>query len=319
MAASHDPAPATEALPEELRAILSSVSLFEDLASWRATRILEGGVGRNSFSLARGDQRYFVKEIRNNECYTLKLLHRQNLNLAPVIPAPELLDQKVLLADFIPGDKPTCKRLDKALIQDFAEMQNALNNPVIFAEGSMPSGCKFTARDDGFFRSGMVKNLLQAEQNIAALKRFGLPIVDEVEAAAEQVLSQIETLATQYVAMPFAWQHHDFREGNILGTPQRLIDWGSSYGHGPFLFDLAPFLIDDPEGWSVFVAASDICRQSTPAAIEKWLQLAVAARFIALIKERIRPDGGHVPTAERAKAFLEYEFTPFRQLAKLKL
>lgn len=319
MSTPHAQLPASEALPESFRTLLNSVSLLGDLATWHTARIREGGVGGNTFSLTRGDQKLFLKETRANESRTLKLLHRQKLRLAPVIHAPELLDQNILLAEFIPGDKPTCKRLDPLLIHDFAQMQNALNDPQIFAEGRAPAGCKFTDHDDGFFQRGLVKNSALAEQNIAALKRFNLPIVDELQAAAGQILPRIDTLAAQFAAMPFAWQHHDCREGNILGTPQRLVDWGSSYGHGPFLFDLAPFLIDDPAGWTTFIGASDHARKSSPAALHHWLRLALAARFVAFIKERIKPNGGHVNTAGQTQAFLEYEFAPFRALSDLKL
>ena len=114
--------------------------------------------------------------------------------------------------------------------------------------------------------------------------------------------------------MPFAWQHHDFREANIVGTPQRLVDWGSSYGHGPFLFDLAPFLVDDARGSRLYRQELEICRGVSDNVFDAWMQAALAAAFASLLMYRLCPGGGNIDDRESAQKFLEYEFQPFRRL-----
>jgi aminoglycoside phosphotransferase (APT) family kinase protein len=113
--------------------------------------------------------------------------------------------------------------------------------------------------------------------------------------------------------MPFARQHHDFREGNILGeNPQVIIDWGSSYGHGPFLYDLAPFLLNHQENLAIFIQHSDICKQAGRTAIKRWLYVAACARFMTFFTYiRERADCEKVKDLE---AFLEYHYQTYGSL-----
>ena len=45
-----------------------------------------------------------------------------------------------------------------------------------------------------------------------------------------------------YCSMPLRWLQNDFQRGNLIGGKPSLIDWGESYGVGPILHDIAPFL-----------------------------------------------------------------------------
>jgi hypothetical protein len=114
----------------------------------------------------------------------------------------------------------------------------------------------------------------------------------------------------------FARQHHDFKEDNIIGEPQKLIDWGSSYGYGPFLFDLAPFLVNDPDSLETFIKSSDNRKNTPRKQIDRWLHAPLGARFLGLLRWHLHPDEprGIIHSEEECRSFLEYEYRPYKKL-----
>jgi hypothetical protein len=116
--------------------------------------------------------------------------------------------------------------------------------------------------------------------------------------------------------MPFGWLHHDFRETHIVGDPPRLIDWGSSYGHGPFLFDLGPFLVNDVRGLECFIAHSDICGSASRAEIDRWLYTANCASFAGFTLWRLADPGyaRRVQDKTSCQALLEYEYPVYEPI-----
>ena len=52
-------------------------------------------------------------------------------------------------------------------------------------------------------------------------------------------------IADCYCSMPLKWLHNDFQRGNLIGGKPSLVDWGESYGVGPMLHDIAPFLSNE--------------------------------------------------------------------------
>lgn len=114
--------------------------------------------------------------------------------------------------------------------------------------------------------------------------------------------------------MPFAWQHHDFREDNIVGRRHVLIDWGSSYGYGPFMFDWAPFLLNNRKSLDVYIKVSEICGKASRKRIEKWVYVSAAIRIL----ERLRYQFGELSqiNSESVREFLEYEYETYRFLLR---
>jgi len=277
-----------------------------DLSAWEIQPLTGGGVSKHVYRMSRDEVTYFVKEIKDNERYTLQLLHQLGLRIAPQVVYPDMLGQHVLVSSFTDGQPIQQKKLDAGLIRNFAHMQNALNDRRLFRSGRPPSGCKYTDHDDGFFRNGMLSNIEGGYRNLLALRDLALPIVDRLIAVADRIRTNADRLASMYAEMPFAWQHHDFREGHILGNPQRLVDWGSSYGHGPFLFDLAPFFVDDVDGSGLYRQELEICRNISAGVFDVWMQGALAARFASFLTYRLCPGGGNVNNREQARRFLEY-------------
>ena len=135
----------------------------------------------------------------------------------------------------------------------YPELHNALNDEGLVRDRAPNIEYKLTRQDDGFYRRSITRCARDGYEQLLRLRPYGLPILDEWQTVADHLRGQLEPIAEAFSSMPFAWLHHDFREGSILGDPQRLIDWGSSYGHGPFFFDRAPFLVNDPAGLALFV------------------------------------------------------------------
>jgi hypothetical protein len=306
--------PAAE-LPPEFREILHADPLFASLAAWTFQPVRGGSISPHTYRMVSPGKDFFVKAVTPNEKYTLQLISLAGLSIAPAVHSGRLLEEGCLVTDFIPGDRLMSKRLPPALVREVAQMHNVLNDQALFERSTTPSSCKYSDHDDGFYRQSLLTNFRAGRQLLQALAtQYHLPSIDQFQRVADSLAANLEVLAEVYAGMPFAWLHNDFREDNILGDPPRLVDWGSSYGHGPFLVDLAPFLVDDPDGFRLFIGESDIAKFVDQRVLKRWQMAALGARFVECIRWRIALEGGNVGTAQDCRAFLEYEGVPFRHL-----
>jgi hypothetical protein len=98
----------------------------------------------------------------------------------------------------------------------------------------------------------------------------------------------------------------------------QVIDWRSSYGHGPFLVDLAPFLVNDARGLATFVTHSDVCRSATRAEIERWLYAANCAGFAGSMLCRLAdpPTARRTQDRDACRALLAYEYPAYRGIVQ---
>lgn len=218
---------------------------------------------------------------------------------------PDLLENNVLVTPYIAGGPIKSRDLEPGLIRDFATIQNHFNSPEF---------CKESGTDDGgFYKRFVIRCLETGYRNLLEFRIHNLHIVEQHRTIAAYLLPNQDQLAGEVSDMPFARQHHDFREGSILGeNPQVIIDWGSSYGRGPFLYDLAPFLFNHERNLEVFVEHSDICKQVDRKTIDRWLYAATSARFFsfwAYIRELVECE-----QVEDLEAFLEYHYATYRGL-----
>jgi hypothetical protein len=289
---------------EEFTNRLRSSDLFGDLASWDITPVEGGLVSEHAARMRRGARDYFLKEVRENERETLRRVTALGLEHLPRLISPELLQQDILVTLFVPGGPIKSKRLEPGLLGDYAALQNHLNRPEQ-VDGPL--------HDDEFFYGGSVLRWGRgARKRLQELhRRENCPIVGQYRRLTEQIGRDIERLAHEYSVMPFAWLHHDFREANILaGPPQIIVDWGSSYGRGPFMFDVAPFCLRYRENLEPFTAHSDICRAARKEDIERWLLVAARVRFLAMLHYL-----GELPPARSLEQFLQYEWETYSKLA----
>ena len=181
---------------DRLACVLSSE--MGDLSTWKVKSLTGGGVSKHTYKMWSEGTIFFVKEIEDNERYTLQLLHQLGLHIAPQIVFAELLDHHVLVTTYIEGEMIREKRLDAQLIRDFAHMQNALNEPAHFRSHKTPSGCTYTDHDDGFFRSGMLTNFEVGYGNLLLLRAYELPIVDRYLALADRIHPHVDRLAGRF-------------------------------------------------------------------------------------------------------------------------
>ena len=287
----------------------------EDLDRWKIAALRPGLTSPHTYRFRLGEQDYFVKEIKQNEVRILRLLTHLRLDIAPRVMVPELLRRDILVAEYVEGAPIGSKRLPPDLIERYAAMQNALNDREALGSKAF-EGCAFTTEDDGFYRRSITRCLDRGYENLLSLRRHDLAVVEAFIEIADRIRVDRDSIADAFSGMPFAWLHHDFREAHIIGSPPMLVDWGSSYGHGPFLFDLAPFLFSDGEGLETFIACSEICRRASRASIERWLYAATCAAFAGFTLWRLGDfgyvDGGQ--SREACRSLLEYEYPAYAGL-----
>ncbi len=289
----------------ELARHLKTQREFEDLGQWTITEEVLGRTSPHTYRFRRGEKDFFVKQIKDNEREILKLLTPLRL-LHIVRPSfPDLLDRNILVSETITGGPIQSKDLEAGLIRDFTTFQNHFNSPE-FLQGPRTD-------DGGFFRDYLTSCFETGYNNLVELRVHGFPIVEKFVKVAQHLMATQDEIIFEFSSMPFARQHHDFREGNILGeNPQVIIDWGSSYGHGPFLYDLAPFLLNDQENLEIFIQHSDICKQADRMAIKRWLYVAACARFMTFFTYiREQADCEKVKDLE---AWLTYHYQTYASL-----
>lgn len=162
-------------------------------------------------------------------------------------------------------------------------MQNRLNDVEYFNRNNPQkySLCRFSDRDNAFFRRGYIESFELGYRNLINLReRYSPSIVQKFIQLVEFLTEDKERIVDELANMPFAWQHHDFREDNIIGEKQVLVDWGSSYGYGPFMYDLAPFWLNNRRSLEVYTGSSEICRKEAKLRIERWVYVSAAVRVI---------------------------------------
>ncbi len=286
---------------------LQTEAAFNQLESWEQTQITSGTQSGNVFRLTSGEQDLFIKEITDHE----RDIHKQllDIKLKHVLKSkhPDLLEQNILVTDFVSCGSITTKQLDHNLIVEFATIQNTLLPPGQDKGAHAASG--------EFFRKGFAENIAAAGKRMVVLKQEAPTIAKEYTRLVEHMQRNKEKLTQEFAAIPAARQHHDFREANILaGPPQRLIDWGSSYGDGPFIFDLAPFLLADQQQLEIYVGSSDICRVAQAGQIEEWLVSCALARLAEMLRYLeafvIKQENG----LEDLTGTLEYQFESYGKL-----
>jgi len=212
-----------------------------------------------------------VKLARNHERDILLRMQPLGLTHVERVLYPRLLQRNVLVTSYDASGPIRDLRLAPTLVAEFAHIQNTLSVP--------------SAHDDkgrAFYGTGAERWARGAVERWRALRTVS-PIVDRYEPLIGLIDRARDTLPTAYGGLPFARMHHDFREQNILaGPPQRIVDWGSSYGDGPFLFDLAPFCLGDATTWRVYRENSRICQAASPDQLRTWLWIAALTSLAAM-------------------------------------
>jgi len=306
----------------ELEETLRSVPEFADLDSWKMQHL---GIGemQHTYIVSKGRKRYFVKEVKPHEAQANHFLCLLNLVHLPHAAYPALLEKSILVMPVIEGGMMPEKdrKIDYGLLRDFIKFQNRMNDKKLFDRHNKLGIDNYELKSEknrgGFFVERGPRNLQIGIENLLKLKRkYHLPIIDKYLQIANSLKPQQLDISRDFGKMPFARQHHDLIEDNILGEKHMLIDWGSSYGYGPFMYDLSIFLVHDKKALEIFMEESDIAKKATKEQIERWLYVALADRFNDFCKWHIRPGTPNESSKARLKKALEYNYKTYKYLLK---
>ncbi len=300
----------------KVKKILQKKEEFSDLSNWEIEKIKVGNTSPIKLKLSIESTKYFVKLIKDNEKQILKILSSMNSELIPKVIYPDLLDQNILLCQFIDGGTLKNRNLDPELIKNFAQMQNLLNDDIFIKWSKFLDGYIRTKIDNGMFRNYVLESIPLGYDNLLELKKLRLDIVEDFLEIFDVLIKKSDLIAREYAKMPFARQHHDFREDSITRSPQKLVDWGSSYGHGPFLFDLSPFLWKNPKSLKIFMDSSSICRNSNEEHIMRWLFIATCFRFILMCRYFLLIIRKGFKFKQRLEEFFIYNHETYKNLTE---
>ncbi|MBS3148060.1 phosphotransferase [Candidatus Woesearchaeota archaeon] len=301
---------------EKLKNILKTKKEFADLDAWKFDKIHLGSIGKHTHILSKGGKSYFIKDIKENEANALQVVGTINLESIIRVSYPDLLEKKVLVAEYVHGKPIKTKKLSVQLIRDFTEMQNRLNHRTYWKRNHL-SGNKFSDKDDGFFKKGYASYFISGYKNIIKLRTLiDHPIINKYIQLVHYLKRDKTRIINDASGMPFAWQHHDFREDNIIQSKRRqiIVDWGSSYGYGPFMFDLAPFLLRNKRTLDNYIKNSDICKTYKRRQVERWVYVAAAIRLMAALNYYFENIEEKVKNKEKTINFLEYEYDTYKIL-----
>jgi len=300
----------------EIEDALRSIPEFSDLKSWKMKR-LEVGEMHHTYVFSKGAKKYFIKEVKPHEAQANYFLYALKLPHLPYTAYPQLLENKVLVIPYIEGGMMPEKerKLDYGLLRDFITFQNKMNDKKFFRKYNPPELENLKKRDDNWFTGRFEVNLKEGRKNLLMVKRkYPLSIVDRYLEIYDLLRKDEHGISKDYAGMPFTRMHHDFKENNILGKKHKLIDWGSSYGRGPFMFDLSIFLVHDKKAMDIFMKESNIARQASREQVERWLYVALANRFNDFCKWYIRPGSVHLKSEAKLKNILNHNYKTYRYL-----
>lgn len=247
---------------------------------------LEGGrVASHVYRFDAADgRRLVVKETRPNETLILRVLAHLGSDVSPRIHHPELLKASLLVWEYVTPATPG--PVSAALAQAYARFQNVTEDGTIFDELALPAKRDKSGHD--FYADTLIRCLAQGRENVRKMERIGLQTPWTICEVLELVGAHPNELADGFGAAPFAWIHNDFRDENIVGADgdgggQRLIDWGSSYGYGPYLYDIAPYLLESDEAMRAYGAESTIWRHRTVDQRDNDLMICAVAALLGYL------------------------------------
>jgi hypothetical protein len=296
---------------EQFKQKLTSIKEFKNIESWKFTKIKEGIISPHTYKALKKKKIYFIKETTPHESHILKALIKIKSKLIPKIVHPELLDKNILVYVWINGTTMKIKKLKSELIINYAKMQNNLNGSKNNRQLNRYSLNKPLSCDDGYYKKSFLGDL--DNKNLLRLKKeYNLKILDNYLKIYDKIKKNKAVIVEVFTKMPFARLHNDFKENNIIGD--KLIDWGSSYGHGPFIRDLAPFLINDKQGLEIFKKYSNICKKSSDKKIKNWLYASLVSRFIELLKNRLYDGNENFSNKKECNEFLRREYKKYEKL-----
>lgn len=299
---------------EQIKKILQTEDDFKDLSKWNFKHIPLGEM-QHTYKISKGRKILFLKELKTHEAQMEYFLSQLRLKHLPYSRYPNLLKKKILVRDFIQGKMLRSKKIDLKLIKDFAIMRKKLNDKKFFDKYNIFKLKNYSQKDDGFYAKGMENSIRYCSKVLRKLNKYSLKEVDNFWEILNLIKKNKRSIINDFVKMPFAKQHQDFREDNIIigkDCEQRLIDWGSSYGYNPFMYDIAPFVANNPKALQFYLKNSGI--KAEKEQIKRWIYVGLCARFLDVVRWRLHPSEKRADTKEHCKKYLAYEYKTYRRL-----
>ena len=300
----------------QIKAALIKIPEFSDFDSWKIKR-LEVGEMHHTYLFFKSNKKYFIKEVKPHEAQVNYFLSILRLKHLPYSIYPKLLEKNILVLDFIEGGMMPQKnrKIDLDLVKNFAIFQNKMNDKSFFNKYNAFKLNNFSTKNDGWFTGRLQRNLAAGKINLIKLKKkYGWQIINKYLEIAEYLNLDQDKISEDFANMPFARQHHDLREDNILGKKHKLIDWGSSYGYGPFMYDLCLFLVGNKKAMQIFTKTSNIARKASKEQLKRWLYVALADRFDDFCKWHLRPRTPNLASKAKLRKILEYNYKTYKYL-----
>lgn len=300
----------------EIKKILKTEKEFKNIDSWNFKHT-DLGEMLHKYKVSKGKKVYFVKEVKPHEAQMEYFLAKLRLKNLPYAVYPNLLKQKILVRFYIPGKMLKNKNVDLELLKNFALMRNRLADKKYFDRHNFLKLHNYSRKDDGFYTRGLSENFKFASKRLKYLQKYNLEIVDKYLELFNYLNENKDKILKEFGEMPLAKQHQDFREDNIIVMPnkkQALIDWGSSYGYNPFMYDVSPFIIKNIQAKKIYLKFDNICKKLTKEQINRWIYIGLVARFFDIIRWRLDPSEKRADTKEHCKKYLEYEWKTYKYL-----
>jgi hypothetical protein len=297
---------------------LAKIPEFSNIKDWKIKRL---GIGEmfHTYIFSKGKKKYFIKETKEHEAQVNYFLAVLKLGHIPYSVYPELLKKNILVLNFIEGGMmpQTNRKIDLDLLKDFTIFQNKMTNKKFFDRYNILKLDNFSTKNDSWFTGRLQRNLAAGKENLIKLKRkYGWKIIDNYIKIADFLKLDEDNISKEFADMPFARQHHDLREDNIIGKKHKLIDWGSSYGYGPFVYDVCLFLINNKKAFDTFVKNSDIAKKYSRKQLERWLYVALADRFDDFCKWHLKPGTPNLISKNKLNRILNYNYKTYKYLLK---
>lgn len=250
-----------------------------------------------------------VKVVRPNEALILRVLAHLRSPLVPSICCPKSIGEGLLIWHYL--DPAAVGPLHPDLAKAYAQFHNATDDGKVFVELGLPAKLEKSGQE--FYIDTLHRCFSAAMVNLAKLQGYAWPVLDSVRKTMAKVGEREDQLAERFGNTPFAWIHNDFRNENIVGNPPKLIDWGSSYGYGPYLYDIGPYLVESDEAMRAFAGESAIYQSRSQSARQGDLLACTAAALTGYLHWHLGDmlkDG----EMERVRSALERRRKQYRRL-----
>jgi hypothetical protein len=256
---------------EQVISVLRKNKLFNNINNWEITPIYQGKAAEFACNIKNSSYSYFVKDIKENEKNALYMILPLKSTHFVKTSFLDLLQDNVLVADFVDGGNYTSSRLSESLIIEYAAMQKALNDREYFKKHFRGQSSVYKMADDGYFKKTADERIKLSLRILEYFLKRGNSQMRSCYMLFKEIDKLADSIIYNYYSMPFAWLHNDFRSQNMVGELPVLVDWGESYGYGPFLQDIAPYMLDNSSDIELYFSVLFGNPKFDSIQVDKWL------------------------------------------------